>query len=338
MKTARLVGWPEFGVGGRLGFAALLVVTGLGTAATAKDDEIAPEVAVSEGPGQEIQVVGNVRPRTIEYDLGRMFDAGVFGPTAGQAVVMLRSGVQPVAQGERPDDTLARLEPVRREGAARIAAMAKVCGLGPDQRRTLTLALESDLRRIAGTIDRSRAAYSGVRLSATQRDPETRNTLARVQTEASACRQQLTRAFGPGSLLATVADDLLEPAQAEALAAWGESRRACRWGAMVAAVLVSLDETTLGLSSRQYAALEDLLLADVPALAVFPPPATRSNDAQFQLVLVLSRLGRLGPDSVRPLLDDRQWRELSQRIAQAGDAAAVEVMLVERGVLEKERP
>ena len=83
-------------------------------------------------------------------------------------------------------------------------------------------------------------------------------------------------------------------------------------------------------------ALVDVLLADVPPLAVFDDAGSARDPTSFHGMLVLARLGRAGGREVRPLLDPRQWAELERRIAQAGQAEAVERMLVEQGILEVE--
>ena len=109
---------------------------------------------------------------------------------------------------------------------------------------------------------------------------------------------------------------------------------------MVAAVLISLDESGLGLSGKQFTALEQSLLASVPPLDVWRSTTGTALDARivrFQSPLVLSLLGRRRADW-QPLLDPRQQAHLDRLIEQAGDPAAVETLLVAQGILEEIQP
>jgi hypothetical protein len=268
-----------------------------------------------------------------EYDLGFLFDQQVFGRS--RAVVMNNAVVIREALSNPDEGVLGKLAELRSRGEARLTRLEQVCGLSPEQRTALDLALASDLNRVAGEIDSVRRTYVGQRI-ARQRMPLEQQRIQSLQQDAARCRGLIERAFQQGSLVAAVAIGVLDPDQRRRLADWVTGRRATRWEAMVRLGLGQLDETVLGLSRRQHQALVDLLVADLPPLAVFDDERLARDPTSFHGMLVLVRLGRAGAKEVRPLLDPRQWAELERRIAQAGQAEAVERMLVEQGILEPE--
>lgn len=323
----------------RRGWAAGPVVCLVAAAwggARAVDDQVGP---VTDGP-QPAETVrfapaGNVQVmdgRAGEYDLGFLFDQQVFGR---QAVLMNNAVVIRAALSNPDTGVLGKLAELRGRGEARLTRLQQVCGLSPEQRTALELALASDLHRVAGEIDGVRRTYAGQRI-ARQRLPLEQERLQSLQQDAVRCRGLIERAFRQDSLVAAVGHGVLKPDQQRRLAGWVAGRRATRWEAMVRLGLSQLDETVLGLSRRQHQALIDVLLADVPPLAVFDDERLGRDPTSFHGMLVLTRLGRAGEPEVRPLLDPRQWAELERRIAQAGQAEAVERMLVEQGILEVE--
>jgi len=322
--------------------SALLVGPFLGPGAPAADDRVIErsEPAPEEG---EIVLGGNVRligaQRPLLYDLGQLFDQQVFGrpmrPFQAGAVVIVNGAVvrqpEPPPSAEQADNLAA----VRRRGARYVATLERVCRLEADQSRRLRIALESDLKRLAGEIAAVRSRYAGGKAAAPQ--AADRELLTALRADAQACRQRLDAALGPGSLVAAVGRDVLEPGQEAAFDEWLAERRACRWRAVVGAVLLQLDESGLGLSQRQFTALEQGLLSEVPALEVMrdsTAPGVDGRLVRFQVPLVLSRLGRQAA-AWRPLVDPRQRARLEGLIEQAGDPAAVERLLVSQGILEE---
>ena len=324
-----------------LGWAAGPVVCLIAAAcggAWAVDDQVGP---VSDGP-QPVEAVrfapvGNVQvmgqARGGEFDLELLFDQQVFGRS--RAVVMNNAVVIREALSNPDAGVPGKLAELRGRGEARLTRLEQVCRLSPEQRTALDLALASDLNRVAGEIDSVRRTYVGQRI-ARQRLPLEQARIQALQQDAVRCRGLIERAFQQGSLVAAVGIGVLDPDQRRRLADWVAGRRATRWEAMVRLGLGQIDETVLGLSRRQHQALVDVLLADVPPLAVFDDAGSARDPTSFHGMLVLARLGRAGGREVRPLLDPRQWAELERRIAQAGQAEAVERMLVEQGILEAE--
>ena len=279
--------------------------------------------------GNNVIVIG--QPRSVEYDLGRMFDQQVFPQPRGN---VQRGNWLVIANGRlvqqplpKPADPAGDLATVRHRGERYITTIERICRLDPDQVRRLRMALESDLKRLAGEIAGVRGKYTGGMVAATPQGLD-RDLLATLRTDAQACRQRIETALGTGSLMAVVSRDVLGPEQEPVFDEWLAARRAGRWRAMVAAVLISLDESGLGLSGKQFTALEQSLLAST---------ALDARIVRFQSPLVLSLLGRRRADW-QPLLDPRQQAHLDRLIEQAGDPAAVETLLVAQGILEEIQP
>jgi hypothetical protein len=334
--------------GAAAGLAICLVAAALGGRVWAVDDQVGavpdgpqPAETVRFAPAGNVQVMGGVRVG--DYDLGLMFDQGVFGLSRATQAAVVNNGVV-IANGvivnngvvvnrappNTDDSVLGKLTDLRRRGEARIARLEQVCGLSPEQRKVLELALASDLRRVAGGIEAVRWKYVGQRIARQQLE-----RLQAMQEDAIRCRGLVDRALQQGSLVAAVEVGVLDSDQRRRLADWVAGRRATRWEAMVRLGLGQLDETVLGLSRRQHQSLVELLLADVPPLAVFEDERQARDPTSLYGMLVLARLGRAGERVVRPLLDPRQWAELQRRTVQAGQPEAVERMLVEQGILEE---
>ncbi|MEX0688059.1 MAG: hypothetical protein WD072_05275 [Pirellulales bacterium] len=290
--------------------------------------------------GNNFLVIG--QPRPVEYDLGRMFDQQVFAQPRGN---VQRGNWLVIANGRlvqqplpKPADPAGDLATVRHRGERYITTIERICRLDPDQVRRLRMALESDLKRLASEIAGVRGKYTGGMVAAAL--GLDRDLLATLRTDAQACRQRIETALATGSLMAVVSRDVLGPEQEAVFDEWLAARRAGRWRAMVAAVLISLDESGLGLSEKQFTALEQSLLASVPPLDVWRSTtgiALDSRIVRFQSPLVLSLLGRRRADW-QPLLDPRQQAHLDRLIEQAGDSAAVETLLVAQGILEEMQP
>lgn len=319
--------------------AAAAVITGGLEGADDPIGESQEQVQLKEivrfAPGN-VQII-NAGGRAIDHDLGLLFDQLVFRRSRGSRVTVRNDQIVVRQAASHPaESALEKLGDLRDRGDRRIARLDQACGLTAEQRQTLDLALTSDLHRLASEIDAARRPYAGQRLAGMRHQID-QATLQAVQRDAARCRGLVEQAFGEGSLMMAVAIGVLGPAQGERLAAWVAERRATRWEAMVRLVLGQL-ETSLGLSSRQQAALVEHLLADVPPLAVFEERPVGAKGESFQNVLVLARLGRIGEPVLRPLLDPRQWAELAARIDQAGPPADVERMLVAQGILEKVNP
>ncbi len=304
-----------------------------------------PEETVRFAPVQ-VHVLGGPGGRRAEYDLEVMFDQQLFRGTRGVRQVQVVGGrmVIQASPAAVADDTLARLGGMREVGEERIATLDRVCGLSAAQRNGLRMALESDLRRAAGEIDRVRHKYAGQRMPATPQGLD-RERIETLRADALACRRRIDQLWRAGSLFASVSTGMLSEGQREMVESWLADRRAARWETMVRLVLGQFDDTVLGLSREQHAALLEPLLADVPPLVVFedvPPGTTSTKFSNLQSLLVSHRLGRLDKAALRPLFDPRQWAALETLLGQHGEPADVARLLVEQGILEpdalEERP
>ncbi len=304
-----------------------------------------PEETVRFAPVQ-VHVLGGPGGRRAEYDLEVMFDQQLFRGTRGVRQVQVVGGrmVIQASPAAVADDTLARLGGMREVGEERIATLDRVCGLSVAQQDGLRMALESDLRRAAGEIDRVRQKYAGQRMPATPQGLD-RERIETLRADALACRRRIDQLWRAGSLFASVSTGMLSDGQREMVESWLADRRAARWETMVRLVLGQFDDTVLGLSREQHAALLEPLLADVPPLVVFedvPPGTTSTKFSNLQSLLVSHRLGRLDKAALRPLFDPRQWAALETLLGQHGEPADVARLLVEQGILEpdalEERP
>ncbi|MFM8413736.1 MAG: hypothetical protein ACKOCX_03330, partial [Planctomycetota bacterium] len=277
--------------------------------------------------------------RPAEYDVGAVFDQHLFRrPGGGRQVRVIADRLVVETEEQAPTgSTLGRLDHLRRLGERRIATLEQVCRLTAEQREILRLAVESDLRRLAGDIDAVRRTYVGQRLTVQGVD---RELLERARDDAEACRRAIERFGRSGTLLGSVSLGLLDARQQSALAAWVAGRRSSRWEAMVRTVLGQFDDSVLGLSEAQHALLLERLLGDVPPLMVLddmPAWSGAARSADFQAMLVAARLQRLAEAGLRERFDPRQWAALRQLMGQHGDVAAVEQLLVEQGILEDTR-
>lgn len=315
-----------------------MVVGGLAGAGYAADDLVLDSVEnkIVGGEGQAVLVVGGGRQvLPSEYDLDGLFDQQAFGRLAGRnQQVFIVNGRRAARNPNLAEQALAS---VRGRCAERIETLEKVCGLDARQVRTLMLALESDLKRIGSQIEAERERYVDRTMPATPQGLD-RRVLEEMQERAVKIPGILDSLPGPDSLLGSVVHNVLSPDQASAFATWVEGRRACRWKAMVTTVLVTLDESGLGLSSAQYAALEKCLLADVPKLDVLRDGSIGNFDgrmATLQRLLVISRLGPRQSEW-EETLDPRQQAMLMENIARTKDRASLELNLIDQGMLERD--
>jgi hypothetical protein len=306
-------------------------------------DDLVVDGVSGEQPAEIVRfapVVGHGLGGVTEYDLESLFEQHVFQrPTALRAVRLVNGRMVIKGQAAGPaGETLERLAFLRPLAERRIETLDRVCRLTEPQREILRLAAESDLKRLAGEIDLVRRKHVRQRVPATPRGVD-RERLQAVRDDAAACRRKIDRFCAAGSLLSAVSLSQLSPPQRSALEAWLAARRRTSWEAMIRTVLAQLDESSLGFSAAQHDRLLGQLLADVPPLEVFGDrleTITSSHTADFQYLLVLSRLKRLDQAALRSLCDPRQWSALEQRLGQQGDPDAVEQLLVAQGVLEED--
>ena len=256
----------------------------------ASDDDVVDDSGPAEG--------GQREPHQI--DLGSHFDANLFEQRGGW---MLRtSGPEPA--GHRPSPALER---ARELGRKRIDRMQSSCTLTAEQRRRLTLAVESDARRFAHEVEAVRGPYLGRRVD--MNDPAGQKAWHAFQQDVAKCRERLRNVFDEGSLFAGTSASVLDERQAACLAAENAARRSFHWRAMVLETMSKLDES-LGLDQRQYDALVAALLAHEPALRNDLQALGRA-DSTMRRQLVMVVMAELDSQPLRATVSERQWKGLT---------------------------
>lgn len=303
--------------------AVVLPMAGLSL--RAEDERIADGPEVPANPQQQ----GNV------VDLGMNFDGNVFAPHGGislrAGVIVARGGavrISPtgIEQVAEPS-TLAR---AREQADKRLERIDRLCELSADQRLTLRLAMESDIRRLVERIDAERSKYVGVIIN--MADPQGQKTWQRFQQDMHRCRRWILGLFDTGSLFASVLSSTLDADQGERLAVETRTRRAFRWRGVTSSVLTKLDDM-LGLSQEQHVTLERLLLAHEPPLRIDGGPRQRNAHAEQMLVYLM--LSRVDQKQLESAVSPRQWRLLAMLVNQG---KAMQSWLEQQNLLEPPEP
>lgn len=300
-----------------LACGSMLAVAAIGRA---DDDRIEDAVAA-----------GNVRQEGQVIDLASNFDANLFEQANG---LVIRGGgmrlqrPSPTGSVDVPEESLA-LSRLRRQAQEHLERVDRTCGLSADQQTRLELALESDARRIAAEIDATRARYAGAAVNFQQ--PEGQRKWQEFQQDIQRCRAQLQQAFGKDALFTVLLGEMLDEQQVASLDKEMRSRRSFRWRAMVAPVLLKMDET-IGLDARQHALVERLLVAAEPRLVLDTSPGRRN--AHAEQMLVYHQLSKVDAKSIREQLSPRQWQAVSIMINQG---KAMKSWLDQQGIVEPER-
>lgn len=274
----------------------------------------------------QVQVlnVQAVRPQVFAQpgaaiDLTTAFDQVVFG----------NGGGNPVA----PDaDTAARLSQVRKSGEARIEQIDRVVRLSADQRAKLRVAMEADVSRLAEEIDGIRAGYVGRKVTIGE-DGAGQEEVQKVNQAAVECRRLMAAVFGPTALLSKVLGDTLDPPQFKLYTETITARRGRIWKALIGSALLAHDGV-LGLTQSQHEAVEALLMADVPPLALELAGQRAVGTAMAPAGLVVLRLEQTGDDKLAAVLDPRQRAVVRALARQLGEPADLQAQLVAGGLLE----
>jgi len=297
-------------------------------AASGGDDDV-----VREPPAAGMQVR---QPHMI--DLGANFDANLFEQRGngwvirggagvviqGNGQVIGLNGVPPAAAGSRGSPGFSR---ARALGEKKLERIETACGLSPEQRRQLGLAIESDARRFAAETDTVRSGYQGRQVN--MNEPEGQKAWQAFQQDVQRCRDQLRRLFGEGSFFVTVLGGVLDERQLACLKTEEAARRSFHWRAMVAEVLAKLDDT-LALTRQQHEAIERLLIAREPMLRIDVAAQIR-DDANLRRQLVLLLLSEVDATALKGTVNERQWRGLSTLTAQG---RAMRSWIEQQGVFE----
>lgn len=319
----RRTGWRTAAVRGLAvaGSAMLIVAAALAASPSRADDDRIEDAVAAATVRQDGQVI----------DLISNFDANLFEQANG---LVIRGGgmrlrrPSPTGTTEAPAESpaVARL---RRQGQEQLERVDRTCGLSADQRTRLELALESDARRIAADIDATRARYAGAAVNFQQ--PEGQRKWQEFQQDIQRCRAQLQQAYGKDSLFIDLLGEMLDEGQQASLDKEMRARRSFRWRAMVAPVLLKMDET-IGLDARQHALVERLLVAAEPRLVLDTSPGRRN--AHAEQMLVYHQLSKIDTRLVRERLSERQWQAVSMMMNQG---KAMKSWLDQQGLVEPGR-
>jgi hypothetical protein len=284
----------------RGGAVWVIVVVGLLAASMSRADD---DIVVEEGPVgvQEGGRVVNARigGRVAQPNLTAHYDSVLFGIFDAARMPFPHPAAKPAPQQASPRD---RVGLIADEVLRRIDA---VVGLTAAQRDRLRQAIDGDLEPAIEQIEADRRRYADLPPAGDQFAQQA--TYARLQEDALGGRELLARAWDSDSLLQKILPTTLDAEQDDRLHAALAARLAGRWGAAVAVALDTLDES-LGLTTKQHAALEQALLARQPRLRVLLPPGLDNSHTRFQLVCI--QLAAMDEADLKPLVTDRQWAAL----------------------------
>ena len=304
-----------------LGGWACLWVVALGSIVRGEDDRVLEEPAVARTEAEQQQNL---------IDLGANFDANLFEQQGNGRVVMNR-GRPIAAEGEEQPPESPTFARARALAEKRLARIDDACELTAEQRHTLRLAVESDIRRFAAAIDTMRGTYAGVRVNLN--DPEGQKKWHQFQQDVQQCRQQLRTLFDSGSLFAGVLPATLDARQVAAIEAEVTARRSFRWRAMVISTVAKMDDM-LGLNQKQHDLIKEALLARAPALRIDELTPEQEN-AHLQLNLVYMVLSGVDTKGLKAAMSDRQWKTLALLMNQG---RSMRSWIEQQGILEPKAP
>jgi len=209
-------------------------------------------------------------------------------------------------KGFVPANRVAPREWMERFMALWIGRIEASCAVTEPQRVRLKEVLWVDLEPVVTQIEADLARYGALRLEGRRGDTDVLEASQRIQEDAIRVRDMLARAIAEDSLFFKVLSTTLAEEQHERLMADFTASRAGRWAGAVAGSLDMLDGT-LGLTAKQHAGLEKLLLERQPKLYVYPPQA-ESIHVRFALVSI--ELASVEEHVLKDLVNERQWAAL----------------------------
>jgi len=254
-------------------------------------------------------------------NLGTNFDANLFEQHGNGWV--LRGDRGQSSPAESP--ALARSRALGRHQLERIES---ACGITPEQRQRLLLAMESDIRRFAAEVERVREQYLGREIN--MNVPAGQKQWLAFQQDVRRCRDRMRSIFKEGSLFDTVKSSILDERQRDCLTAEAAARRSFHWRVMVLEALVRLDDA-LGLDQSQHDLIRDALLEREPALRIDSESLGR-DDPNLRRNLVLMVLAGVDRSKLRAGLSPRQWQALAALMNQG---RAMRSWIDQQGVLDE---
>ena len=213
-------------------------------------------------------------------------------------------------------------------GRRQLDRIESACGITPEQRQRLLLAMESDIRRFVADVEVVREKYRGREIN--MNVPAGQKQWLAFQQDIRRCRDRMRGIFKEGSLFATVLGSILDERQRDCLTAEAAARRTFHWRVMVLEVLARLDDA-LGLDQAQHDLIRDALLEREPALRIDSESLGR-DDPNLRRNLVLMVLAGADRSQFRAGLSPRQWQALSALMNQG---RAMRSWIDQQGVLDE---
>jgi hypothetical protein len=186
------------------------------------------------------------------------------------------------------------------------------CGLSEAQKRKLELAARGDIGRFFERVEQSRKKFLA---------KQDQNAINQIWQDIQPLQAKLQAGlFGENSLYQKLLSRTLTPEQSVKVAQVDKERRAFRYNATVALVVVTL-ENSVPLREEQRQKLTTLIRERTQ-----PPRKFGQYDHQ----LVLCQLARLPEGELKPIFDEVQWRALNRQLTQA---KGMEQFLIANGEL-----
>jgi hypothetical protein len=183
----------------------------------------------------------------------------------------------------------------------RIADIDRSCGLTEAQKKKLRLAARGDFTRFFDRVDERRSEFK----EASRQGPA---QLRAVFLELRPLQTELNAGLlGDGSIFSKAISKTLNEEQLVRYEKALEQKRSFRYRAAVELAVVPLG-SSLGLTTDQRRRFVKLLLDETRA--------PRNYGAREDHVVML-QAAKLPEAKLRPIFDDRQWRVLSERFAEA---------------------
>lgn len=197
-----------------------------------------------------------------------------------------------------------------------IAEIDRLCGLTSDQKSKLLLAARGDSKKFFDQVEEVRKKFLAVK--------NDQHAFNNIWQDIQPLQRQISIGlYGETSLFYKSLQRTLSPEQVRRYRDVQDERRKYRYRASIEVVLTNL-ENSVPLKHSQHEALVKLILEETPTPIAF---------GQYDQYLILHHLAKLGEAKVRPLMDDRQWKQMSASFDQA---RGMEQFLVQQGLLPKE--
>lgn len=196
----------------------------------------------------------------------------------------------------------------------RIAGLADLCRLAPEQEAKLRLAGAGDLERFFEKVDALRREHTNKKYD--------QNQIGEVYQKFQPVSQEYQAGlFDDRSLLVRTARRTLAPDQAARYDAMMRERRDFQYRAKVGYVLDMLGRQ-LGLTDEQYAALEAMIIEE---------GAPVRSLGRVEYYAILYRLAQVPEDRLKAVLDQSQWDLIAMNLQQA---KAMREMIAQQGYVE----